>query len=268
MLFNKSVLLQLALRRPYGVHSPFLYNLADKCIFSKEISPDFRLLEQKRKELLVDQTEIYVLDFGHGPKKFSVRSGFDPIKYRRTVSKIARNSLQTPGMCRLMWRLAKHFSPKNIIEIGTSLGITTTYLSNAAPESRIITLEGCPQTAARAEILFGECGATNVELSLGLFENTLPKALEQLEKLDMVYLDGDHSFKPVIQNFNTLLSYLHSGSVLVVDDIRWSKSMKEAWIEMASHPMVTLAVDLYKAGIIFFNPGLSKQIVPVGFNFF
>jgi predicted O-methyltransferase YrrM len=268
MFFNQSVFLQFVFRRPYGIHSPFLYNLADKCIFSRESSADFRLLEQKRKELHNDHTEIYVLDFGQGTKRFTKSSGIESIKYRRKISSIARNSLQNRNMCRLMWRLSKYFSPKTILELGTSLGITTSYLSQAVPDSKIITLEGCPQTAARAEMLFEECGASNIDLYVGQFDHTLPKALEQLGQVDMAYLDGDHSYKAVMQNFNTILGHLHPGSVLIVDDIRWSKGMKEAWCDMAAHPKVTLAVDLYKTGILFFNPALSKQIVPIGFYFF
>jgi len=268
MFFNQSVFLQFAFRRPYGINSPFLYNLADKCIFNRESSADFWLLEQKRKELHNDHTEICVLDFGLGPRRFAVKSGVESISYRRKVSSIARNALLSPAMCRLMWRLTKYFSPKTILEIGTSLGITTSYLANAAPESKIITLEGCPQTAARAELLFEECGAANIDLYVGLFDNSLPKALKELVQVDMAYLDGDHSYKAAIQNFNTILGHLHPGSVLIVDDIRWSKGMKEAWCEMAAHPKATLAVDLYKTGMLFFNPALSKQIVPVGFYFF
>lgn len=268
MYFNQSVFLQFALRRPYGIHSPFLYDLADNCIFSKESSADFLLLEQKRKELLNDHTEINVFDFGPGPKRFAINPGVESISYRRKVSSIARNALLSPAMCRLMWRLTKYFSPKTILEVGTSLGVTTSYLANAAPESKIITLEGCPQTAARAEMLFKECGAANINLYVGHFDNTLPNALEQLVKVDLAYLDGDHSYKAAMQNFSTILGHLHPGSVLIVDDIRWSKGMRAAWCEMTAHPQVTLAVDLYKTGILFFNPALSKQIVPVGFYFF
>jgi len=268
MFLNHSVVLQLVFQKPYGIHSPFLFNLADQCIFSKEVSADFDFLEQKRKELRADLTEINVLDCGQGSKRFVRRSGSASSRYCRSVASIARNSLQTPAMCHLLWRLAQYFTPKTILEVGTSLGITTSYLARAAPEAKIITLEGCPQTASRAKVLFDECGATNVDLHIGLFECTLPKVLKQLVQVDMVYLDGDHGYQAVMQNFNTILDHIHQGSVLIVDDIRWSKGMKKAWRQMAAHPKVTLAVDLFKSGILFFNPGLSKEIVPVGFNFF
>jgi len=265
MYLNRHVILQTLTRKPFGIHSPFLYAFAENCLYEREGHPDFSFLEQMRQRLKNDHTELEVTDYGQGLRFVNERKGEEPLRYRRSVSSIAKRSLQKPSLCRLLYRTVQYFEPSIILELGTSLGLTTAYLAKARPESRIISLEGCPQTAARASALFRESGITNIEILTGPFSQTLPNALTMLGKPDLVYIDGDHSYEGVMSNFLQISEHIHEGSVLILDDIRWSKGMRKAWIEITGHPGATLSVDLFRLGIVFFNPALSKQLVPLGY---
>jgi len=265
MYLNRHVILQALTRKPFGIHSPFLYAFAENCLYSSQLQPEFAFLEQMRQRLKDDRTELDVTDFGQGLRLLKERRGEEPLRYWRSVSSIARRSLQKPSMCRLLFGMVRYFEPTTVLELGTSLGLTTAYLAKARPEARIISLEGCSQTAARADALFRESGIKNIEIFTGPFSKTLPAALSELGKPDLVYIDGDHSYEGVMNNFLQISEHIHEGSVLILDDIRWSKGMKQAWHEIAGHPRATLAVDLFRLGIVFFNQALSKQIVPVGY---
>lgn len=265
MYLNRHVILQTITRKPFGIHSPFLYAFAENCLYSREVYPDFAFLELMRRSLKNDRTELEVTDFGRGLRFVRERTGEEPLRYRRSVSSIARRSLQDPSMCRLLYRMVRYFEPSSVLELGTSLGLTTAYLAKARPEARILTLEGCSHTAARADALFRESGNKNIEILIGPFSKTLPNALTKLGKPDLIYIDGDHSYEGVMGNFLQISEHIHEASVLILDDIRWSKGMKQAWLEIAGHPGATLSVDLFRLGIVFFNKSLSKQIVPVGY---
>jgi len=265
MYLTRHVFMQFITRRPFGIHSPFLFAFAENCIFNRETYSDFERLEHFRRQLLNDHTELMITDFGRGVRFGKKRQGNELLQYRRTVASIARGSLQNPSMCRFLYRTAKYLAPKNIMELGTSLGITTSFLARAAPNARVFTLEGCQQTSARAERLFRESDIKNIELVTGPFSQTLEASLQDIGLVDMVYIDGDHSYEGVLRNFSVISKHIHAGSVLILDDIRWSKGMKKAWLEIANHPQASLAVDMFRIGLIFFNPGLSKQIVPVAF---
>jgi predicted O-methyltransferase YrrM len=265
MYLTRHVLLQYIFRKPFGIHSPFLYDFACRCLYARDRLPDFDLIENLRHTLLQDQTILDITDFGRGTGRHKRREGDAPLLYKRKISSIARHSLQSPAMCRLLYRTVQYFSPDHILELGTSLGISTAYLAKAAPKARIITLEGCEQTADRARSLFRKTKLHNIEVITGDFKQTLGEALQKLQKVGLVYLDGDHSYSGVMNNFCKIIEHLDENSVLILDDIRWSKGMKKAWLEIAGHHKTTLAVDLFSLGIVFFNPSLSKQIIPVGY---
>lgn len=265
MYLNRHLILQYFSRKPFGVHSPFVYAFAENCVYSKEHFEVFDFLEALRQALMSDRRLIEVTDYGKGPRGKKNKKGEEPLTYRRRISSIARHSLQSPRLCRLLFRTAAYFKPLTILELGTSLGVTTAYLAKAAPQARVITLEGCSQTAGRAEQLFRESGLNNVELITGNFANTLAVALEKLQRLDMVYIDGDHSYEGVMNNFSRISEHIHSGTVLILDDIRWSKGMKRAWLELTDKPGASLSIDLFRMGVVFFNPALSKQIISLAY---
>jgi predicted O-methyltransferase YrrM len=155
--------------------------------------------------------------------------------------------------------MVNYYRPEKILEMGTSLGITTLYLSTPNQNARVITLEGCPETMRLAKEHFDKLNAKNITPVVGEFSSTLPDALSKLGKLDFLYLDGNHSYKPTLDYFEQCLPYCHEDSILVLDDIHLNKGMEQAWDEIRNHQKVTIGIDLFKLGIVFFKSGMPKQ---------
>jgi predicted O-methyltransferase YrrM len=151
------------------------------------------------------------------------------------------------------------FSPEHTLELGTSLGITTLYLSLPKQQNQIITLEGCPETAALALANFRRLKRTNIELLSGEFSDTLPLALKKLPRLDLVYFDGNHRKEPTLNYFETCLPQATEDSIFIFDDIHWDPGMESAWEEIKKHHRVSLTIDLFELGLVFFRRGMVKQ---------
>lgn len=240
----------LAAVNQHSLHPPFVYQLYTKAIKPDKKEAVFFAIEQERKALLTNKSRIRLTELGAGS---SVNRKPD-----RAISDIARNSLTTPSFSRLLYRLIRYMEATTVLELGTSLGINTLYLAKAVFKGQVYTLEGCPETAALARQLFTRQGNKHVQLLEGPIDETLPLLLEKQKPLiDAAYLDANHTYEASLRYFEMLLPYLHERSFLVFDDIYWSEGMKKAWQQMQQHPRVSLSLDLYDAGILFFQSGLQ-----------
>jgi len=236
----------------HGTHSPFIYKLADEVIYDFMPKIEYTEIEQQRKKLFNDASEITVTDLGAGSHLNTNRT--------KTVSQIAKNALKKPSLAQLIFRLARYHQPHRIIELGTCLGITTAYLSRACPQATVLTIEGCPQTAAVAGRNFRELGLQNITLKVGNFDQVFPEVLSSLSgKLDFVYIDGNHRKEATLSYFQWCLPKAHEDTLLIFDDIYWSQGMKEAWAEIKAHPEVTVTVDLFWIGLVYFRKGQAKE---------
>ncbi|NQX42101.1 Predicted O-methyltransferase YrrM [Pedobacter steynii] len=241
----------------HGTHSPFVYKLTDEVIYDFNAKSDYKSIEAQRKKLFNDDSLIQVTDLGAGSHLNKNRA--------KKVKQIAKNALKNPRLAQLIYRLAKDNGPKSIIELGTCLGITSAYLSKACPDADVITIEGCPETAKVAYRNFQELELDNVELRVGNFDTLLPGVIEQEPRLDFVYVDGNHRKEATINYFNWCLPKVHEGSLLIFDDIYWSEGMKEAWEEIKRHPEVTVTVDLFWIGLVYFKKGQAKEHFKIKF---
>jgi len=241
----------------HGTHSPFVYKLTDEVIYDFKSKIEYKSIEAQRKKLFNDDSLVTVTDLGAGSHLNKNRT--------KKVSQIAKNALKNPALAQLIYRLAKDSKPKNIIELGTCLGITTAYLSKACPEAEVITIEGCPETAKVAYNNFKELDLENVELQVGNFDVLLPEVIANAEKLDFVYIDGNHRKEATLNYFNWCLPKVHENSLLIFDDIYWSKGMKEAWQEIKNHPDVVVTVDLFWIGLVYFRKGQVEEHFKIKF---
>ncbi|WP_231465786.1 MULTISPECIES: O-methyltransferase [unclassified Pedobacter] len=242
---------RLTAKTRHGTHSPFVYKLADDVIYDFTEKSEYENIEAQRKKLFNDDSEITVTDLGAGShlNKNNVKK----------VSQIAKNALKSPRLAKLIYRLAKNTKPKTAIELGTCLGITSAYLSAANPEAQIITIEGCPQTAGVASNNFKDLALNNIELHVGNFDLILPDIIAKQPTLDFVYIDGNHRKDATLNYFKWCLPKVTENSLLIFDDIYWSKGMKEAWEEIKNHPDVTVTVDLFWIGLVYFKKGQAKE---------
>jgi predicted O-methyltransferase YrrM len=242
---------RLKAKNRHGLHSPFVYRLADEVIYDFGDKKVYHEVEGLRKLLLNDNRLIHVIDLGAGSRVNNDQ--------QKRVSVIARNALKPPKLAQLLYRLAADFRPENIIELGTCLGVTTVYLQKAAVNATVYTLEGSPQTAAVAAETFNKASANNIELITGNFDDTLPSVINKLARLDFVFIDGNHQKEATLKYFEWCLPKVHEKTVLIFDDIYWSEGMKEAWNLIKAHPKVTVTIDLFWIGLVFFRPGQARE---------
>jgi len=241
----------------HGTHSPFVYKLLDEVVYDERHFYAFETIAKRRKELLSDNSTIQILDLGAGSSINSNKT--------RKISDIAKNSLKTDDLGQLMFRLVDRFQPRRMVELGTSLGISTLYQSLAFSQGKMHTLEGCPETAKIAQQTFNKAKTKNTELHIGEFGKTLPPLLKKLETVDWAFIDGNHQYAPTMDYFHLIVGKCHSESVLVFDDIYWSKGMTRAWEEIKSHEKVTCTLDLFHVGIVFLREGQKKEHFVVKF---
>lgn len=239
----------LTAKTKQGIHSPFVFNLLTEIIQDKKRYKEYEDIELLRKELLQDSTVINVTDFGAGSQVSA--------KNERTIKDIARNSAKPPKYAQLLFRLAKYFCSKNILELGTSLGISSLYLAKANKESTVMTIEGCPEIANVAKENFKKNHVENIKQVVGNFDEVLSANINS--ELDFVFIDGNHRKQPTLNYFKTILTHSHSKTVFVFDDIHWSDEMQEAWEEIKKHPQVTVTIDLFFIGIVFIRPEQAKE---------
>lgn len=248
---------RLTAKSRHGTHSPFVYQLVDEVIYDFNPKTEYTAIEEQRKKLLNDDTTITVTDLGAGSHLNKNRV--------KKVKEIAKNALKTPKLAQLIYRLAEDSGAHNLLELGTCLGITTAYLSKARPEAEVITIEGCPETAKKAYENFQDLGLENVELQVGNFDELLTRVIAEFPQLDFVYIDGNHRKDATLNYFNWCLPKVHENSLLIFDDIYWSKGMKEAWEEIKNHPQVTVTVDLFWIGLVYFKKDQAKEHFKIKF---
>lgn len=159
-----------------------------------------------------------------------------------------------------MYRLVKHYEPRHIIELGTSLGITTAYLSKANPSANIITMEGSTSIVSVAAQNFKKLACSNIRLLNGNFDDLLPPVISELTTIDLAYIDGNHRLEPTLNYFAQFLDKKNNNSIFIFDDIHWSMAMEEAWEKIKAHPSVRCTIDIFFLGFVFFREEFkSKQ---------
>ncbi len=247
----------------FKIHSPFVYELTTKVFHSKVPVEVLNEIKKRRKALRKNRTILEIVDFGAGSqKKKKVKSKITNASYRsdfKAVQKIARTSLLRQKYVNLVYNLVAHLNPGNIVELGTSLGITTSAMAMAAPNAKIYSLEGCASIASVAQGGFDRLGLKNIQLKLGEFDTVLPNLIKNLNSVDLVFFDGNHRKKPTIKYFKQFLPLKHNDTVFIFDDIHWSKGMLEAWNYIKDHPDTVVTIDLFEMGIVFFRKELTPQ---------
>lgn len=235
----------------HGVHSPFVFDFILNVLNNKSNYQAPVEIEQLRHHLLKDKRALQIEDFGAGSR---VRSG-----RQKTVAGVAKSALKPKSLSQLLFRLVKHYQPKIILELGTSLGITTSYFSKASPQTSIITIEGSSSIASVARENFQQLHCSNIQLNEGNFDDLLPSVIHQLSFVDLAYIDGNHRYQPTISYFRQLVSACNQHTVLVFDDIHWSAEMEQAWEEIKLHPQVKCTIDIFFLGFVFFREEFREK---------
>lgn len=235
----------------HAVHSPFVYSLVEEVFRDHRKFYAFEQIEKRRKELLADHRRIEITDLGAGSALQR--------KTERRVWDLAKYAAKSPRYGKLLFRLVNYFQPETILELGTSLGISTAYLASAKSDAKIWTLEGCPEISNIARENFARMGLSNIKMIEGNFDDTLAPTLLQISKLDFAFIDGNHRRDPTLRYFSQCLTQTHNNSILIFDDIHWTKEMESAWKEIKANPAVTMTIDLFFMGLVFFRKEFKEK---------
>ena len=235
----------------HGVHSPFVYNLLTKCFYKTEEKTAFKTVRAYIKEVRLDNRIISVKDFGAGSRVFKSNE--------RKVSDIAKNAAISTKRALLLNRLTSYLNIKTALELGTSLGVSSTAIA-AGNNVKLLTLEGCPETSNIAREYFNKFGLNTITLKVGNFDEFFTFENRKKEHFqDLIYFDGNHQKEATLSYFNQLLPLAQNNSVFIFDDIHWSKGMEEAWEEIKAHPRVRVSIDSFFWGLIFFREEQEKE---------
>jgi predicted O-methyltransferase YrrM len=250
-IIQEYLLFRLKAIDAHRIHSPFLFDLYNTAVLGtlpRHLENEFIAW---KKELYSNTTDLYHEDFGAGSKVIK--------SHATSVAAMAKSSTKNLKEAGLISRIIDYLNPKQIIELGTSFGTTTSLISLVLPNTPIYTLEGSPQIAAWAKKRFASLPHSNITLIEGKFQDKLPQLLVELTETACVIFDGHHEKEATLRYFNQVLEKANHSSFYIFDDIRWSEGMYEAWQEIQQDPRITLSLDFFHLGIVFTNPELSKQ---------
>lgn len=235
----------------YQVHSPAVYHFITEVLDQERTYYKFGEIEYLRELYLKSKDSISFVELGAGSKKLSGNT--------RPIAQIAKTSLSPIKTCRILFNAVKYYQCKNILELGSSLGISTAYLAAVNKDYKVISLEGNPASADIARHNAQQLALDNIEIITGSFEDTLIPTLNRMQKVDLAYLDGNHSYDATIEYFEKILPRLHENSVVVLDDIYWSDGMLNAWKKLQDHDAVRYSIDIYSSGFLFFNTNMKAK---------
>lgn len=237
-------------KTPGQIHSPFLFELLQFVHDPARHYYVFDTIESLRAQLLQQDEEIEKVDYGAGSK----------VKGRHTVKLVAETSLSSVVKCQTIFRLIVHQKPGCILELGTSLGIMTSYLAAAHEDAQVHTLEGNPSQVSIAKDIGQKLELKNIHFHQGRFLNILPGLLETVKTIDFALIDGDHRGGAIKNYFTILKPILSHHAIVIIDDIRWSADMYEAWKEIIQDKDISFTLDYFSFGILFFRKDFLDKV--------
>jgi predicted O-methyltransferase YrrM len=237
--------------RGHGMHSPFVFDFITHVLNDERDFYAYHEVEQLRKILLKDERVIEVQDYGAGSTLINTK--------QRKVADIACNSLKPKKYAQLLFRMVNYYQPKQLLEIGTSLGITTCYLAKPGLDSKVITMEGAEAIAAIAEKNFQQLALKNIELVKGNFDETLSSIVSRESLFDFIFIDGNHRKEPTLRYFEQLLPVTHNDTIIIFDDIYWSEEMEAAWKQIKKHELVRTTIDLFFIGVVLLRKEFKEK---------
>jgi predicted O-methyltransferase YrrM len=241
----------------HGIHSPFVFNFVTQVLNDRRIYGEYAPVEALRARLTGDDSMLAVEDLGAG----SV-SGAGA---QRKVMDIVRRSAKPRRLGRLLFRVARYYQPDVIVELGTSLGVSTAYLAAGAPSARVFSIEGAAGLAAAAGRNLQSMGL-GAQIVTGNFDDELEPLLGRVGKVDLAFIDGNHRYEPTMRYFELLFAGASSCSALVFDDIHWSPEMEQAWEDIRRDPRVMMTIDLFFMGFVFIREEFkARQEFPIRF---
>lgn len=228
----------------HSVQPPILFSFAEN-VLSGASKSTYKAAEKERQRLKNSKQVLDFVDYG--------KSG---VLLEKAVADIAKKSLKPPKYAKLLSTIVEHQEAKSVLELGTSLGITTAYLARNE-KTEVITLEGDPSVAQIAQSVWNQLGHKNIKCTVGPFEKTIESVLDT--QYDVMYIDGNHRLEPTLRYFDQLQAAAHSKTLFIFDDIHYSVEMEQAWEAIKADERVSSTIDLFFVGVVYIDAALNKQ---------
>jgi predicted O-methyltransferase YrrM len=243
-----------------GVHSPYLFDWVRMVMSDKHAYRIWNDIERVRAQMLASKEVVEFVDYGSGKRLLGENA-----RNERLVREIAKRSLAKAKYAQMLFRLVNWLGHQlreddeglTIVELGTSLGVTTAYMAGVDARDDVYTYEGCEAVAKIARNNWKALGINNIECRIGAINGEILK--DYLERVDIAFVDANHTYEASLEYFNVLADKVHEKSVIVMDDIYHSEEMEKAWKEICEDERVTTTIDLYQMGLVFFDKHYWKR---------
>ena len=238
-----------------GIHSPYLFQLVRFVLRDENSYYCFADIERRRELLLACEDTLDVVDYGSAGSK-------EGTHVQRRVCDIAKTHLESARVGQVLFRILNFMGeeqkrPLEILELGTSLGVTTAYLASADSRNRVVTMEGSEAVLKVAQGIWRTLRLENIEWQVGNIDDTLYKYAR--ERVDFAYVDANHTYEATMRYTDYLLDRMAEKGIIAIDDIHYSEEMERAWKELKQDPRVTTTMDVYHMGLIFVDPHYLKR---------
>jgi predicted O-methyltransferase YrrM len=244
----------LRAKNEHAFHSPFVFDFATKVLYTKKDFYAFEVLEKWRQQLQNNHSIIEIEELGAKQKGH----------YEKKIADIAQQAVLPKKYAQLLFKCIDYFQPQSVLELGTNLGLTTAYLAMANSNVKITSIEGNLSLSQLANSEHKKLNIQNIEIINALFDDILPD-LNTKQTFDFIFIDGNHTKAATLHYFNILKNKAKQNSIIVFDDIYWSKGMTEAWDIIKKDVAIGITIDLYKFGMVFFKNNIEKQDFVVRF---
>lgn len=242
----------LKAKTKYKLHSTWAYEVMDKLLNTTHEYYDFEQLAKIRKELRKSKETVEFIELGAGSRKLNQAT-------TRSVNHICKYGISSDYQCKVLFNIANWYGGTHIVEIGTSLGLSTCYLATARRKAKVVSFDGSKDLQVIAQKNATKLNLKHVSFIEGNFEDTLPSYFANCKKIDLLYLDGNHRKEATLRYFNWALPVLSNKAVVVVDDIHWSSGMYEAWNELISRKEIKASFETPYFGLLFLDNEIPKH---------
>ncbi len=236
----------------HSLQAPFVFQLYNSLKQKLQKSHGDADIETLRKKLLNDTTPLKVQDAGAGSHKNRKDAS-------KTISQIAQYEISSWKKCAFLSAIIQDRGFSNCVELGTSLGITTAYLSRACANGNISTFEADATLCQKATDHLSLLGCKNVHIIQGNIDHTLAPFLEKSPRFDCAFIDANHTGQALERYFTCLVTNIAENGLIIIDDIRWSTDMNTSWHSLCKHPDVSVSLEFRDIGALFIKTKHTRQ---------
>ena len=152
---------------------------------------------------------------------------------------------------RLLYRLVRFFEPETVLTFGQLSALNTSALALGNLQTKVY-LEQSPDFLETLNSM----GVVNVNL---IRHNENKEEQFERENTGFVYYSFDDFGEDTWNNLEDGFGEVDEDTVLIFEGIHHSHRTEAAWEAIKANEDVTLSIDVYSIGMVFFREGIEKQ---------